>query len=71
MLERNVTSCGGREQAPRPYDGSAVNFTREVVDAAPHDRLALVALAAGGSRREVSFGEVSEPTATPEWGANS
>ena len=36
-----------------------VNFARDVVDAAPADRLAMVALGASGERREWSFGEVS------------
>jgi acetyl-CoA synthetase len=36
-----------------------VNFARDVVDAAPPARLALVELARDGSRREWAFGEVS------------
>jgi acetyl-CoA synthetase len=40
-----------------------VNFAAEVVDAAPADRRALVELARDGSRREWSFGEVSEAAA--------
>src|SRR5207248_2002346 len=37
-----------------------VNFARDVVDAAPRHRPALVALDGEGSRRMVTFGEVSE-----------
>jgi acyl-coenzyme A synthetase/AMP-(fatty) acid ligase len=40
-----------------------VNFARDVVDAAPGDRLAIVALARDGSRRELSFGQVSDLSA--------
>jgi acetyl-CoA synthetase len=40
-----------------------VNFAREVVDAAPPERLALVALGRDGSRREISFGEVADRSA--------
>jgi acyl-coenzyme A synthetase/AMP-(fatty) acid ligase len=40
-----------------------INFTRDVLDAAPADELALVELARDGSRREWSFGEVSERSA--------
>jgi acyl-coenzyme A synthetase/AMP-(fatty) acid ligase len=40
-----------------------VNFARDVVDATPGDRLALVELARDGSRREWSFGEVAERSA--------
>ena len=36
-----------------------MNFARDVVDAAPADRLALVELARDGARREWSFGDVS------------
>jgi acetyl-CoA synthetase len=39
------------------------NFTRDVLDAAPAGDLALVELARDGSRREWSFGEVSERSA--------
>jgi acyl-coenzyme A synthetase/AMP-(fatty) acid ligase len=40
-----------------------MNFARDVVDAAPPDRLALVELARDGSRREWSFGEVADRSA--------
>jgi acyl-coenzyme A synthetase/AMP-(fatty) acid ligase len=40
-----------------------MNFTRDVVDAAPPSRRALVALARDGSRREWRFGEVADATA--------
>ncbi len=40
-----------------------MNFAREIVDAAPRDRLALVELARDGSRREWTFGEVAEKSA--------
>jgi acyl-coenzyme A synthetase/AMP-(fatty) acid ligase len=37
-----------------------VNFARDVVEAAPADRLAMIALARDGARREWRFGEVAE-----------
>src|SRR5438128_1610821 len=37
-----------------------MNFARDVVDAAPPARLALIELARDGTRREWTFGEVSE-----------
>jgi len=40
-----------------------VNFARDVVDAAPPRRLALVELARDGGRREWTFGEVAERSA--------
>ena len=40
-----------------------MNFARDVVDAAPAGRLALVELPRGGGRREWSFGEVAERSA--------
>src|SRR3954468_17793529 len=36
-----------------------MNFALEVVDAAPRDRVALIALASDRSRSEVTFGELS------------
>ncbi|MBV8431591.1 MAG: AMP-binding protein [Solirubrobacterales bacterium] len=40
-----------------------MNFSRDVVDASPPDRLALVELARDGTRREWSFGEVADRSA--------
>jgi acetyl-CoA synthetase len=40
-----------------------MNFARDVVDAAPGDRLALVALGRDGSRREIRFAEVADRSA--------
>ena len=40
-----------------------MNFARDVVDAAPAERLALVELARDGRRREWTFGEVAERSA--------
>jgi acyl-coenzyme A synthetase/AMP-(fatty) acid ligase len=40
-----------------------MNFARDVVDAAPYDRRALVELTGEGSRREWSFGEVADRSA--------
>ena len=40
-----------------------MNFTRDVVDAADPDRLALVALSPEGERREIAFGEVAHRSA--------
>jgi acetyl-CoA synthetase len=40
-----------------------VNFSRDIVDAAPADRLALVELARDGRRREWTFGEVADRSA--------
>jgi acetyl-CoA synthetase len=42
---------------------AAVNFARDVVDAAPADRLALVELMRDGTRREWHFGEVADRAA--------
>ena len=62
-LERKVTSYGAPDSPVRwPYD-RGVNFVRDVVDAAPPDRLALVALGRDGSRREIAFGEVADRSA--------
>ncbi len=41
-----------------------VNFGREIVDAAPAERLALIELARDGTRREWRFGEVAERAAS-------
>ena len=40
-----------------------MNFAREVVDSAPRERPALVALDGEGNRREIPFGEVSDRSA--------
>jgi acyl-coenzyme A synthetase/AMP-(fatty) acid ligase len=40
-----------------------MNFARDVVDAAPSDRLALIELARDGRRREWRFGEVADKSA--------
>jgi acyl-coenzyme A synthetase/AMP-(fatty) acid ligase len=40
-----------------------MNFARDVVEAAPPDRLALVELARDGARREWSFGEIADRSA--------
>jgi acetyl-CoA synthetase len=40
-----------------------MNFARDVVDAAPHGRRALIELARDGSRREWTFGEVADRSA--------
>jgi acyl-coenzyme A synthetase/AMP-(fatty) acid ligase len=40
-----------------------VNFARDVVGAAPPDRLALVALGREGTRREIAFGEIADRSA--------
>src|SRR5438105_2137058 len=40
-----------------------MNFARDVVDAAPSDRRALVEIKRNGSRREWSFGEVADRSA--------
>src|SRR5215210_5890289 len=45
-----------------PYD-RAVNFARDVVEAAPGDATALVALGRDGSRREIAFAEVADRAA--------
>ncbi len=44
-------------------DCPPVNFARDVVDAAPAERLALIELARDGSRREWRFGEVADRSA--------
>ena len=40
-----------------------MNFARDVVDAAPRERPALLALGRDGSRREIAFGEVADRSA--------
>jgi acyl-coenzyme A synthetase/AMP-(fatty) acid ligase len=40
-----------------------VNFQLDVVDSAPAERLALIALGRDGSRTEIPFGEVSDRSA--------
>ena len=40
-----------------------MNFARDVVDSAPRERTALLALGRDGSRRELTFGEVSDRSA--------
>nr|MDQ4041799.1 AMP-binding protein [Actinomycetota bacterium] len=40
-----------------------MNYARDVVDAAPPARRALVEIAAGGARREWTFGEVADRSA--------
>ena len=40
-----------------------MNFALDVVEAAPADRLALIALDAGGGRSEISFAEVADRSA--------
>jgi acetyl-CoA synthetase len=40
-----------------------MNFARDVVDAAPSERLALVSISTDGSRREIPFGEVADRSA--------
>jgi len=53
-----VAGQGGYRRAADSL--ARVNFARDVVDAAPAGRTALVALDGEGRRRELSFGEVSE-----------
>src|ERR1700761_1495633 len=48
---------------PRLPDCAAMNFARDVVDAAPADRRALVGIARDGRRREFTFGEVADASA--------
>ena len=42
---------------------AGMNFARDVVEAAPRDRLALLELARDGGRREWTFGEVADRSA--------
>ncbi|HEV2769343.1 MAG TPA: AMP-binding protein, partial [Solirubrobacteraceae bacterium] len=49
--------------APSTRPTQRVNFARDVVDAAPGGRLALVELARDGARREWRFGEVADRSA--------
>src|SRR6201997_4743586 len=48
---------------PRLPDCAAMNFARDVVDAAPADRRALVEIDRDGRRREFTFGEVADASA--------
>ena len=58
-LARPAATQPGRALAGR----RPVNFARDVVDAADPRRLALVALARDGERREIAFGEVADRSA--------
>ena len=46
-----------------PVGGDGLNFARDVVEAAPPGKLAIVELARDGTRREWRFGEVAEQAA--------
>src|SRR4051794_39821891 len=52
-----------RRGSPEPLPSPRMNFARDVVEAADPARLALIELAAGGARREWSFGEVADRAA--------
>src|SRR4051794_31017735 len=52
-----------RRGSPEPLPSPRMNFARDVVEAADPARLALIELAAGGARREWSFGEVADRSA--------
>src|SRR3954470_16306720 len=64
-----VVSMSGPARIPavhepaRPVSLRAVNFARDVIEAAPAHERALVELARGGSRREWTFGEVAAGSA--------
>src|SRR5436309_2915734 len=47
----------------KPFPRICVNFARDVVDAAPGDRRALIVLSREGQRSEVTFGEVADRSA--------
>ena len=47
-----------------PRGERSLNFARDVVDAAPAQRLALIELARDGTRREWTFGEVADELGT-------
>src|SRR4051794_15872002 len=49
--------------SPKPFPRICVNFVRDVVEAAPAGRRALVALSRDGRRAEVSFAEVADGSA--------
>src|SRR3954447_16035730 len=58
-----ATGTAGTAASPGFRLRRVVNFARDVVDAAPAGRLALVELARDGSRREWTFGEVADRSA--------
>src|SRR3954468_18061637 len=49
--------------SPKPFPRICVNFVRDVVEAAPAGRRALVSISREGQRAEISFGEVAERSA--------
>src|SRR5205823_269304 len=58
-----ATPPRGRRPGCRPRTIPAVNFARDVVEAAPPDRIALVALGREGGRSEISFAQVADRAA--------
>src|SRR5205807_7007215 len=63
---RSGVATGSRSTASRRRivaDSPPMNFARDVVDAAPRERRALIELDRDGHRREWSFGEVSDRSA--------
>ena len=61
--DRGRQGAARRARRVGPVGGHGVNFARDVVDAAPPGRLAIVELARDGARREWRFGEVAEQAA--------
>ncbi len=57
-MARQSASWG--DECPEMADCGAMNFARDVLEAQPPERLALVELARDGTRREWTFGEVEE-----------
>src|SRR5215210_4979185 len=55
--------AGARAAEPRRALAAWMSFVRDVVDAADPSRLALVAIARDGERREIAFGEVADRSA--------
>ena len=62
-LQRACSVSAGRDPRPEVRENRAVNFARDVIDAADPSRRALVALGADGARTELTFGEVSQGAA--------
>jgi acyl-coenzyme A synthetase/AMP-(fatty) acid ligase len=67
-VRRRLASAAASDFSPRtrhskPFPRISVNFARDVVDAAPASRRALVAIPREGDRSEIAFGEVADRSA--------
>jgi acyl-coenzyme A synthetase/AMP-(fatty) acid ligase len=63
LPETHSPEAGSADCTTLKRENTGVNFARDIVDASPTERLALLELARDGTRREWSFGEVAERSA--------